>query len=226
VSTEEEFTRSPAQVEATRQNPLAAPEELAWLNEVDLIQHPNCPVEDWWRLAGTLPLEAQKSPLYSLLTLESPVRWLTMERGRIDVWIQAALRRLPRGRKELFAADCAERVLYLYENLYISEAPRLAMEARRAWGRGKTTAEAWEQARLNAEMAADSHALAASGSENDAAAAFSAAWATARQDEEAAVRAACRAIHNHAEASNRQQAVYEEQKWQWARVQQYANGEI
>lgn len=226
MSTEKTPTKTRSQLDAIKVNPEATGEEILSLSDVDALLHPNCPAEIWWTCASLFPVEAQGSVLFSMMTLEAPGRWAEMEALFIGEWITRMLTRLPRGRQELFAADCAARVLSLYEARYISKAPRVAMETRRAWGRGRATEAEWDRARIKAERVAKALAQTTTGREDEHAAAFSAAWAAARSEPDAAVRAAQRAIHNHAAEGARQQAVYEEQKWQWARVQQYANGEL
>ena len=84
----------------------------------------------------------------------------------------------------LFAADCAERVLHLYEAEYNDDRPRKAIQAARDFAEGRITdkerAAAWAAARDAARDAAWG-------------AAWAAAWAATRVAARAATRAAARA---------------------------------
>ena len=63
-------------------DPQATPAEMSWLWSQDLVatvQHPNCPVESWWRCALVYPVEARASVLFPLFTLEEPGRWAALE---------------------------------------------------------------------------------------------------------------------------------------------------
>ena len=95
----------------------------------------------------------------------------------------------------LFACDCAERVLHIYEKKYDNPAPRKAIETARLFANGEATQEelaaAWDAAR---------------------AAARAAAWAAAR----AAAKAAARAW-----AAARVAARDAEQQWQLERLEYY-----
>jgi hypothetical protein len=86
----------------------------------------------------------------------------------------------------LFAADCAEMVLPIYEKDYPDDKrPRLAIQAARDYANGLITMEEWAAARAAAWAAARDAAGAAAG-----AAARAAAWAAARDAAGAAARAA------------------------------------
>ena len=85
------------------------------MTEIEEIQNPECDSERWWALAARHPLEAMASALYWMLTLESPERWEKMQRENIGDWLYQATKRLRFRESELFASDCAERVLHLYD---------------------------------------------------------------------------------------------------------------
>jgi hypothetical protein len=119
----------------------------------------------------------------------------------------------------LFAADCAERCLPLYEREHPDDLRvRQAIEARRLYARGTIDKTAWTAIRDSAKASADSAAAsavawaAASAAARDAArdAARAAAWAAAS----AAARAATWAAAWDA-------AWAAERKWQWDRVREY-----
>ena len=108
---------------------------------------------------------------------------------QVETWNETTAR--------LFAADCAERVLPIFEKQYPDDKrPRLAIEAARAFARGEITAAARAAAWAAAGAAARDAAWATAGA---------AAWATAR---DAAGAAAA------------------EIRWQTERLMQYLRGEI
>ena len=92
----------------------------------------------------------------------------------------------------LFAADCAEHVLWIYERDYPNDnRPRKAIEAARAFARGEIDAAAWDAARAAARAAAwDAAWAVARDAARDAAWAVArdAAWAVARDAAWAAAR--------------------------------------
>ena len=176
--------------------------------EIEEIQDPECDAERWWTLAKDHPLEAMSSALFSLLTLESPGRWSKLQRTNFQPWLQVAINRLLPRARELFAADCAEHVLPLYEQTHPGDTRvRSAIAARRRYANGQLSAEEWEYARDAANDAANDAAMGGKWCEwfaADAAAntsAYPAAWSawTAR---------------------------YTEQVWQWERVLLYLRGEV
>ena len=75
-----------------------------------LLQSPECDTAQWWRLAPVFPFQAMSSPLFDLLTLEDPARWLSLEQSNAASWVRDTLHTSPfRDRpeyKEAVAADC------------------------------------------------------------------------------------------------------------------------
>ncbi len=117
-----------------------------WTEEeiTEALLSPECQMELWWALAWRQPLTAQGSPLYPLLTLESPERWLAIEAACIEKWAFDESLRLPAQFRELFAADCAERALPIWEAAYPQDQrPRAAIEMRRRFATGQVTQEQW-----------------------------------------------------------------------------------
>ena len=171
------------------------------MTEIEEILDPECNSERWWKLAKDYPLDAMASALYFLLTLESPERWEQLQKENIGDWVKLAVERLPFRERELFAADCAERVLHLYER----ECPgdtrvREVIEARRRYALGLISQEEWEAAReVTVAAARSTYAYVAY-----------AAAAAARSADAAAAYASAR---------------YAERVWQWGRAQQYLRGE-
>ena len=109
----------------------------------------------------------------------------------------------------LFAADCAERVLPLFEaQCPGDDRPRLAIQAARAYANGEIDAAAWAAARAAAWAAARYAARAAA-----RAAAWDAAWAAARDAAWDAARATARAAARDAARD-----------WQGQRILDYAHG--
>jgi hypothetical protein len=119
----------------------------------------------------------------------------------------------------LFAADCAEHVLHIYEKEYPSDdRPRKAIEAARKYARKEidaaARAAAWAAARA-ADWAAAGAAAAAADAAGDAA--WAAAWAAARAAAGDAARAAAAAADAAGDA---------EQQWQGARLLEYLDGKV
>ncbi len=101
--------------DSIKADPLATEEEIRALDDKDAVQHPSCPTGLWWDLVWKYPLEAEKSPLFPLLTLESPERWLALERDCIHDWIKKVVEGLNGViRQQLFAWECASRVVHLF----------------------------------------------------------------------------------------------------------------
>jgi hypothetical protein len=215
------------QIESILADVQATDDELFWLHTQDAklaLAHPNCPAELWWRTAETHPIEAMESPLYPLLTLESPERWVEMERENLRDWIHEATKGLDLSIEfDLFAADCAEHVLPVFEEIYPEDKrPRAAVNARRN--------HAWNLASYAELVAAQDAALQAERivqKKRDA--------ADRRKDThvfillEGALQVVRAAINNHS-WMHAQQAHeperHEERVWQWSRVRQYLRGEV
>jgi hypothetical protein len=118
---------------------------------------------------------------------------------RLDTWNERTAR--------LFAADCAERVLPIYEKAHPGDdRPRMAIETARRYARGEATRGELVAARA-AALAAAWDAARAAARDAALAAALATAWDAARAAALAAARAA-------------------EHKWQTARLMAYLNGEI
>lgn len=210
-------------------DPMASAAEIIALskkNPLEALRHPNCPVELWWELAAKHPTEAQQSLLYPLLTLEEPERWLTVEDKYVEGWVNTAIDTLSFSSGHLFAADCAEQCLSLFETVKPNDKrPREAIRMRRLFARGKVTQPQWDAAKdaareagsfgslgLNHPSARDAAYAASSNSIEKAArdAALAAAWARGQATGfDAAIHAAW--------ASARIAA----QRWQWSRLQYY-----
>lgn len=199
------------------ENVQATAEDLDWLAGEDAIlalRHPNCPKALWMALAGEYPLEAMESVLYVFFLWEDPSVWQEIERENIERWIMNGIHRLPSDKeRRLFAADCAERVLHLFEQEYPNDlAPRQKIDATRLYAHGKISMaqlkEASDAALITVNIAYHAPSLSASNwSAHDAAA----ATYDPSDAPYYAVRAAADKI--------------EERRWQWARLQQYLRGE-
>ena len=115
----------------------------------------------------------------------------------------------------LFAADCAEHVLHLYEERHDNPAPRRAIEVARAYARGEATMEDLDAAALSAAEAAWSVAC-------------STAYAAARSAAEAAADAAAWNVACStawaATDSVRYAACSAERQWQAERLAWYIDG--
>jgi hypothetical protein len=140
------------------------------------------------------------------------------------MWALSAIRdtRTPR----LWACDCAERVLPIFESDRPGDLrPRDAIRASRRYARGEIGAAARDAAEVAAEVAAWVAARAAAGAAaGDAARA--AAGAAARDAAEVAAWVAARAAGRAAAGDAARAAAGEaEQEWQIARLREYLRGE-
>jgi hypothetical protein len=118
-------------------DPLATPEEVRSLGNLVALQHLNCPAAFWWQMAALYPLEAQKSPLYPLLMLEEPDRWVELEKQHVDSWIDAWLK-FNAARERHFLAKCAARVPHFAEQRVNFEAWIMAQRFAAAVAREET----------------------------------------------------------------------------------------
>jgi len=228
---------------AIKADPLATAQEVLTLSSVDAVCHPNCPVATWWQVAEIYPLEAQGSVLYHLLTLEEPERWFALERKHGWYWVKSVTSRLSAKDQRLFAADCAEHVLPLFEAVYPDEkAPRHVIDLKRECQGGKVPyprIEAVQAAALQVVQKAQKAALAASNKLNP----LQPIWedtqkARALHAAERAARAALAAGGMHANSASAanyaamavgellqgkaaDSATEEESVWQWERLQDY-----
>ena len=118
----------------------------------------------------------------------------------------------------LFACDCAERVLPLFEREYPDDQrPRQAIETARKWAHGKATLE---------EVHAAAHAAAYAAADAAADAATDAAYD--------AIYAAARAAYDAADAADAVDAAYDaiyaadaaEKEWQQKRLMEYVEGRV
>ena len=166
------------------------------------LEEAECPTELWWELAEKYPLTALESPLFPLLTLEGPARWLELEDRNIPTWIKqvAADPRVSFSLKRLFATDCAEHVLPLIERQYPRS--RETIQAARDFALGKISEEQLQKAR---DVASASSSISWS--------AYWTVFANAYYSVERTVTA----------ASSAATVQTDERRWQWRRLLQYLN---
>ncbi len=205
-------------------NPQAKPDEIVALAKtVPLVAlaHPQCPTELWWELAAKHPIEAERSVLFPLLTLENPGRWEGMTRENIEHWIRQYMRTLPPRERRLFAADCAERVLPIFEEANPGDLrPRQSIEMARDWATGG----GWTPDRLRVEKAA----LSAAFSNQPSYVARAAANALSGHEEEVrnVPSLAAMAMGSRYPSPSYGAAVQNEFLWQWHRLRQYLQGDV
>jgi len=130
---------------AIKADPQATSEEIEKLAKTErcaALLHPNCPTELWWELAKAHPIEAMSSLLYPLFALEAPERWEALELEHVPNWISQGLHRLSPSQKRLFACDCAERSLYIFEYKYPHEKrTRRALETARRFAQDEAASK-------------------------------------------------------------------------------------
>src|SRR5262245_59085937 len=105
---------------------------------------PETPPEELEALVEAEPEAVLANPALSLLALENPAvyQWLTQQAriALLERELRAGLARLEAPTRRLFAADCVERVLPLYESLHPGDLrPRAAVEAARRYARRDAT---------------------------------------------------------------------------------------
>jgi len=213
-------------------DPLASAGEVGELPALEALAHPNCPVEMWWKIAASNPVEAMRSVLYPLMLLATPERWVAMEEAHLRTWIEKAVRGLPLKEQHLFVCDCIERVLPIWEAAYpADDRVREAWRVRRLFARGEATETEWLAAADGADKAAT---MAIEDSEPDPkqrtgeteSAAASVAYAAATYAQETAPNDCARAVGKVAAGEPADRAPWfaardQERRWQWQRVQEY-----
>jgi len=201
-------------------NPMASADDVQWLGRRDplaALQHPNCPPDLWWSLALWHPMEAENSPAYPLLTLEEPERWDQVIEQHVDKWLQDGVLHLTEKEQHLLAADCAERVLPLYEAKVPwkdDNRPSEAIRLHRLYAHGEATKRRWEDAADACIMAAlhpripDIHI----------------------QVRNAAQAASCQTAHAAMKAAQStflfKTDLAAEKRWQWDRLRLYLRKEV
>jgi len=217
-------------------NPNATAEEVLQLPVLEALAHPNCPSDLWWRLAKDLPMEAEASLLFPLLTLEEPDRWEETVHDNLERWLRTGQQRLAISQQHLFVADCAERALPFFERKWVYEKrPRKAIQMRRLFARGEATEEQLKEAKQDAKMMRnhaesvrtrkhqDDYDEVRAYTEN--AAIFAATASHGTLDEIS--RDAASAFFYDGERTGKGNAAWDvERRWQWKRLQQYLRGEI
>jgi len=189
--------------------------------EVEEIANPECDSERWWALAKDHPLEAMSSPLFSLLTLESPGRWEILQKENIDRWIRDAMLQLPSSDREQYAAECAERVLYVYDLAYPGATLiREAVDARRRRAKGRISEEAYRRiANVAYRAARDAYAEGRQVPLSRASVFNNAAYAAYAASDEATYVPRWVVNISIIDEDN-------ERLWQWRKILQYREGKI
>jgi len=219
-------------------DPMATEAEVLTLSPMEQLNHPNCPLVLWWKIAQDRPLEAPNSPAGVLILLEAPERWLGLELEQADRWIRAHLSRLSHAQRRLFAADCAERVLSSVERENpTDDLPRQAIATARAFAKGTATRDALAEAyaAVKKSIIAAQHAASQLPIRNrwPALARESAAKA-ARQSVYSPFEESCAAVmfatDYAGEAAqldkNSPHGRLQERVWQWRRLVEYLNGDV
>ena len=221
-------------------NPLATPAEIATLDKVDAIQHPNCPCELWWELAAQFPMLGPQTVAGQLFLLEAPDRWTALEEKMLDLWINTVCKHLPKEQRHLLAADAMERVLWIWERDNPSDKTvRAAMAIRRQIGQGRATQTTWEQAQIAIpmmdrgdswpmpaqEMAADEVKMASRSPDLDNCL-YMTARAIAHEAQWVATGSGVSDAWGNPADVAWDGAMRAERMWQWAQLKKYINGDL
>jgi len=211
--------RSLQQITADPQATAAEIEFLRHAAPQAALQHPNCPMELWWELAGSFPLEAMQSPAGQLFLLEAPDRWAALEKEGARDWVDHYVQRLAPVALHTFALDCAAYALPIFEKEWPRDKrPRKAIAVTRDWLQGKRNYTERLIAEMEASKATYNH-------KKISTAAYHAAYATNRgaSTQLSHILACIRAAVSAYTGSG---ALVDASVWQWRRLQQYLRGEI
>jgi len=213
-------------------------------NPIGALQHPNCPAALWWLLAGHHPAEAQACVLFELMTLENPEKWTaileTLENQKvlaatrqIKDQIAEQFKKLSKEDCRRFLADCAERVLPLFEAVYPTKTPRHAIEIARAYANGEASAAELRVARIVAEKVTDdafANIMRVKHSAGACYAAMAASQVAAANPRPASVNPAANAMAQHTKAGDNRRSFDEhrldEHAWQLRHLQTYLPGKV
>ena len=202
-------------------DPLASAEEIEKLAKWDKVRafnHPNCPAHVWWRIARDYPIDAPETPAGALFLLETPARWIDLEEGNAQRWVERHLEpehsRCPlRNDLLLFAADCVAHVMPIWARAKPSDfRPQELIQALRDWAQGTVSLDVVKTARESAY-----HAISAVRSPEQRVACAAYESTLVKYPHAAAHNAAVFAAEATKEATN-------EQVWQWHRLKEYIAG--
>lgn len=119
-----------------------------------------CGEQAWWQLLRAAPLEAMKSPLFALLTLAEPEKYLAIEEDRVSRWLRDHINLITGHRAEAFLDECCTRAQIKKpdESLIIAVWMCARAESNRRfhasrlvsgeWGRIVSTEQVWQWRRL------------------------------------------------------------------------------
>lgn len=131
-------------------------QKMAESNPKEAAAHSDCPPELWRKLAIKYTQEAKSNPAAGLFALQNPelYSWEAVERACARDWIGAMLPTVPSVLRGLWAADCAERTLGLFEQAHPEDQrPRAYILAWRQYLAGLGNRESWVAAMLPAQRA-------------------------------------------------------------------------
>lgn len=77
--------------------------------------NPHMDAEAWWNMARRYPRAAMGSPLFDVLTLENPERWIQMSRSAWWDWIAHHVEQLNEYRAAAFGLACAVHAMAAFE---------------------------------------------------------------------------------------------------------------
>ncbi len=188
---------------------------------VAALSDPECPTSLWWEGAIKFPLIVMASPLFPLLTLEQPDRWLQLEEVYANMWMQVEWPRLARFMQLSLQADCAERCLPFFAQEADAKWLLESIWMRRQQAAG-TLPEFWdEEVTLSAAWTSQDDM------KTDAAkyAARAAGWSLTQPAlEHAAMSCACARDNSGLPSQAARNVEYaRERVWQWHRLLFYLN---
>lgn len=120
------------------------PSELIKLAQKDprVYQNPNLPWDTLLAGAMKYPWYVEHNPVLALLQLEDPEYYQRLEHRIRAGWRNAAVKSLSEKHRMMYAADCAERVLPIFQSQYPHDSrPKKALYFLRRYTMGQTTKE-------------------------------------------------------------------------------------
>lgn len=184
---------------------------------------PNLGWKEFTEGALTCPWDVEQNPALPLLSLEDPARYAQLQVEIAEGWRNAGMLLLSAKAQRLYACDCAERVLYLFEIVYPDDTrPRTAIVTARCFAFGLASLAELATARVAAQLVvnmswADMHRGAGAG--QAAVWAGGAAMDTASVTDDAARIAAYAAVEAAARVSEDSRQI--EKCWQAECVRHY-----
>ena len=170
---------------------------------------PNTSPERLLTLAENYPTEVLENTALPLLSLEDANFTRLLHGVVASYWMKSAWSKLSTQARELFAADCIEHVIGVYESVYPKEPEQIeeiwnAIDSRRGFARGKSGRKEWDNDRKTVfELTYTNN------------------YAAGRVAMAASLEDPALAVEEARIARTRPDLIRDEALWQWERMQTY-----